>query len=73
MSLSLDGGRKRSDDYCGAFRLHIAVGEKERCDKFGRDLNQSVLVKNLGQLRWWDASSRGIGRRGFVEFSAIVH
>lgn len=31
----------------------FAVGEKERCDKFGRDLNEMVPVKNLGELRWY--------------------
>jgi len=31
----------------------FAVGEKERCDRFGKDLNQMVLVKNLGELRWY--------------------
>ena len=36
--------------------LHVdaifAVGEKERRDQFGTDLNQMVPVKNLGELRW---------------------
>ncbi|CAB1116207.1 unnamed protein product [Ectocarpus sp. CCAP 1310/34] len=31
----------------------FAVGERERCDKFGADLNKSVPVKNLGELRWY--------------------
>ena len=31
----------------------FAVGEKERCDQLGRDLNQMVPVKNLGELRWY--------------------
>ena len=31
----------------------IAVGNKEWFDKFWRDLNQSVPVKNRGQLRWY--------------------
>lgn len=31
----------------------FAVGEKERCDQFGRDLNEKVPVKNLGDLRWY--------------------
>ncbi|CAB1107872.1 unnamed protein product [Ectocarpus sp. CCAP 1310/34] len=31
----------------------FAVGEGERCDKFGADLNKSVPVKNLGELRWY--------------------
>ena len=32
---------------------YFAVEEKERCDQFGRDLNQMVPVKNLGELRWY--------------------
>ncbi|CAB1110490.1 unnamed protein product [Ectocarpus sp. CCAP 1310/34] len=31
----------------------FAVGERERCDKYGADLNKSVPVKNLGELRWY--------------------
>ncbi|CAM9903911.1 unnamed protein product [Pylaiella littoralis] len=31
----------------------FAVGERERCDRFGMDLNKSVPVKNLGELRWY--------------------
>ncbi|CAN0037609.1 unnamed protein product [Pylaiella littoralis] len=31
----------------------FAVGKRERCDKFGKDLNKSVPVKNLGELRWY--------------------
>ncbi|CAB1117838.1 unnamed protein product [Ectocarpus sp. CCAP 1310/34] len=31
----------------------FAVGRKERCDKVGRDLNEMVPVKNLGELRWY--------------------
>ena len=31
----------------------FAAGEKESCDQFGRDLNQMVPVKNLGELRCW--------------------
>lgn len=33
----------------------FAVGEKQRCDQFGRDLNEMVPVKNLGELRWYSA------------------
>ena len=29
----------------------FAVGERARCDQFGRDLDQMVPVKNLGELR----------------------
>ena len=30
----------------------FAVGEKARCDLFGRDLDQMVPVQNLGEMRW---------------------
>lgn len=29
----------------------FAAGDKERCNKFGKDLNDMVPVKNLGELR----------------------
>ena len=29
------------------------VGKKDRCDQFGRDLNEMVPVKNLGELRFF--------------------
>ena len=31
----------------------FAVGKKGESDKFGRDLDQTVPVKNLGELRWY--------------------
>ena len=31
----------------------FAVGEKTSDDQFGRDLNKMVLVKTLGELRWY--------------------
>ncbi|CAB1112668.1 unnamed protein product [Ectocarpus sp. CCAP 1310/34] len=31
----------------------FAVGERERCDTFDADLDKSVPVKNLGELRWY--------------------
>ena len=31
----------------------FAVGEKARCDQFGRDLDRMVPVKNVGELRWY--------------------
>ena len=31
----------------------FAIGERARCDQFGRDLNQMIPVKNLGELRWY--------------------
>ncbi|CAB1115707.1 unnamed protein product [Ectocarpus sp. CCAP 1310/34] len=38
--------------------------QKERCDKFGSDLNEMVPVKNLGELRWYSARfyQRGLER-----------
>ncbi|CAB1106091.1 unnamed protein product [Ectocarpus sp. CCAP 1310/34] len=33
----------------------FAVGQKERCNKFDRDLNKMVPVKILGELRWYSA------------------
>lgn len=31
----------------------FAVGEKDRCEKFGEDLNKFVPVKSLGELKWY--------------------
>lgn len=31
----------------------FAVGERGRCDQCGRDLNQTVPVKKLGEVRWY--------------------
>ena len=54
----------------------FAVGEKERCDQFGRDLNQLVPVKNLGELRWysgcfyerdWENGTLTISQQTFAE------
>ncbi|CAB1114007.1 unnamed protein product [Ectocarpus sp. CCAP 1310/34] len=33
----------------------FAVEQNERGDNFGRDLNEMVPVKNLGELRWYSA------------------
>ena len=30
----------------------FAVGDKDRCDEFGVELNKMVPVENLGDLRW---------------------
>lgn len=47
----------------------FAVGDKERCDQFGRDLNQMVLFQNLGGLRWYSGCSiKGIGRSEVLLF-----
>ena len=54
----------------------FAVGEKTRCDQFGRDLNQMVPVKNLGELRWcsgcfyerdWEKEMLTISQQTFAE------
>ena len=31
----------------------FAVWKKTRCGQLGKDLNQMVPVKNLGELRWY--------------------
>ena len=31
----------------------FAVGQKERCDKLFVDLNRTIPVKNLGDLKWY--------------------
>ena len=31
----------------------FAIGKREGCDLFGRDLNQLASVKNLGELSWY--------------------
>ena len=31
----------------------FAVGQKERCDRLCVDLNQTIPVKNLGDLKWY--------------------
>ena len=31
----------------------FAVGKKERCDQFGKDLGCLVPVKSLGKLKWY--------------------
>ena len=31
----------------------FAVGKKERCDQFGKDLRRLVPVKALGELKWY--------------------
>ena len=30
----------------------LAVGQKERCDRLCVDLNRTISVKNLGELKW---------------------
>ena len=60
----------------------LAVGEKTRCDQFGRDLNQMVPVKNLGELRWysgcfyerdWVKGVLNISQQTFAEQLADEH
>ena len=31
----------------------FAVGKKERCDQFGKDLGRLVPVNSLGELKWY--------------------
>ena len=31
----------------------LAVGQKERCDKLCVDLNRTIPVENLGDLKWY--------------------
>ena len=31
----------------------FAVGQKERCDRLCVDLNRTIPVKNLGDLKWY--------------------
>ena len=54
----------------------FAVGEKTRCDRFGRDWNQMVPVKNFGELRWysgcfyernWEKGMLTISQQTFAE------
>ena len=54
----------------------LVVGKKERCDRFGRDMNQMVPVKNLGELRWysgcfyerdWEKGALKISQNTFAE------
>ena len=42
----------------------FAVGNKERCDQFGEDRNQSVPVKNLGELKWYSGCYYERDRKG---------
>ncbi|CAB1097724.1 unnamed protein product [Ectocarpus sp. CCAP 1310/34] len=54
----------------------FSIGEEERCDQFGRDLNTMVPVKNLGDLRWysgcfherdWDAGTLKLSQQTHAE------
>ena len=54
----------------------FAVGEKARCDEFGRNLSKMVPVKILGQLRWysgnfyerdWEKGALKISQQTFAE------
>ena len=31
----------------------FVVGQKERCDRLCLDLNRTIFVKNLGDLKWY--------------------
>ena len=58
MRVPFDGRREYGNNY--RLVVHVgdilAAGEKARCDEFGRNLNGTVPVKNLGQLRWYSGS-----------------
>ena len=54
----------------------FAVGRKDRCDQFCKDLNHLVTVNNLDELRWhaddrysrdWDAGTLTISHENFAE------
>ena len=48
----------------------FAVGEKERCDQFGTELNPIVPVKNLGDLRCYSGCLyERDGEKGVLNFS----
>ena len=51
------GRRVGSSDAAMHLVVHVddifAVGKKERCDQFGKDLGRLVPVKSLGELRWY--------------------
>ena len=53
MRCPVDGGRSCSVTIVVHVVDTFAVGEKSRCHQLVRDLNQMVLVKNLGKLRWY--------------------
>ena len=40
----------------------FAVGKKERCDQFGKDLGRLVPVKSLGELNWYSGCYYEIDR-----------
>lgn len=45
----------------------------QRCDQFGRDVNEMVPVKNLGELRWHSGClSEGLGEGRADHFPADV-
>ncbi|CAB1097173.1 unnamed protein product [Ectocarpus sp. CCAP 1310/34] len=51
----------------------FSIGEEERCDQFGRELNTMVPVKNLGDLRWYSGCFyEGLGCRDFEDLAADV-
>lgn len=54
----------------------FAAGDKDRCDRLGRDLEEMVPVKNLGELRLYpvcayergkEAGSPTISQQTYVE------
>ena len=54
----------------------FAVESVKRCDRFGRDLNKLIPVKNLGEVRWysglhhergWEKGTLSISQQTFAE------
>ena len=52
----------------------FAVGKKERCDQFGKDLGRLVPVKSLGELKWYSGCyDEREGGREVADFASNVH
>ena len=55
----------------------FAVGKKERCDQFGKDLGRLAPVKSLGELKWYSGCyyerDREAGRLTTWYFATDVH
>ena len=41
----------------------FAVGQKERCDRLCVDLNRTITVKNLGDLKWYGGCRYAMDRK----------
>ncbi|CAB1113952.1 unnamed protein product [Ectocarpus sp. CCAP 1310/34] len=60
-------------EFYGLLEAGTFTPAKERCDKFRADLNKSVPVKNLGELRWPDIANavRAVAR--YCASPKLVH